>query len=183
MPGEITPAVGMPAQLEECMKPITNAVIGIAVAASLTLGAASAVRAQGKPTTTHVRPMSHPSNAKPSTPSNVAPKNSSDSFKGIAAKLGTTPDALQSAYEAAKQANPKLSRGQFVSANMVAHNLSSKNPAITTQAILSGLQSGKSMGQTLQGLGLSAKDAEAAEHQARRDAAEAQRSEMQKPTK
>ena len=165
------------------MKPITNVVIGIAVAASLTLGAASAVRAQGKPTT-HVRPMSHPSNAKPSTPANAAPKgNSSDSFKGIAAKLGIMPDALQSAYEAAKQANPKLSRGQFVSANMVAHNLSAKNPAITTQAILSGLQSGKSMGQTLQGLGLSAKDAEDAERQARRDAAEAQRAEMQKPTK
>jgi len=173
----------MLAQSEECMKPITNAVIGVAVAAGLTLGAASAVRAQGKPSTTHVRPMSRPTNAKPSTPSTAAPKaNSSDSFKGIAAKLGTTPDALQSGYEAAKQANPKLSRGQFVSASMVAHNLSSKNPAITTQAILSGLQGGKSMGQTLQGLGLSAKDAEDAERQARRDAAEAQRTEMQKPT-
>ncbi len=164
------------------MKPITTAVIGIAVAASLTLGAVSAVRAQGKPTT-HVRPMSRPTNAKPATPATAAPKaNGSDSFKGIAAKLGVMPEALQSAYEAAKQANPKLSRGQFVSANMVAHNLSSKNPAITTQAILSGLQSGKSMGQTLQGLGLSAKDAEDAERQARRDAAEAQRAEMQKPT-
>jgi hypothetical protein len=182
MPGEITPAVGMPAQLEECMKPFTNAVIGIAVAASLTLGAATAVRAQGKPTTTHVRPMSHPSNAKPSTPATAAPKNS-DSFKGIAAKLGTTPDALQSAYETAKQANPKLSRGQFVSANMVAHNLSSKNPAITTQAILSGLQSGKSLGETLKGLGLSEPEAKAAENQARRDAAAAQQAEMQKPTK
>ena len=164
------------------MKPITNVVIGIAVAASLTLGAASAVRAQGKPTT-RVRPMSHPSNAKPSTPANAAPKaNSSDSFKGIAAKLGISADQLQSAYEGAKQANPKLSRGQFVAANMVAFNLSSKNPAITTSAILSGLQSGKSIGQTLQGLGLSAKDAEAAERQARRDAAEAQRAGMQKPT-
>ena|SRR5258706_4022984 len=176
MPGENNTGGRNAAQSEECMKPITNAVIGIAVAASLTLGAASAVRAQGKPTTPHVRPMSHPSNGKPSTPANAAPKaNSSDSFKGIAAKLGTTPDALQSSYEAAKQANPKLSRGQFVSANMVAHNLSSKNPTITTQAILSGLQSGKSMGQTLQGLGLSAKLAEDAERQARRDAAEAQR--------
>ena len=166
------------------MKPMTIAVIGIAVAASLTLGAASAVRAQGKPTTTHVRPMSHPSNAKPVTPANAAPKaNGSDSFKGIAAKLGTTPDALQSAYDAAKQANPKLSRGQFVSANMVAHNLSSKNPAITTQAILSGLQSGKSLGETLKGLGLSDQDAKAAENQARRDAAAAQHAEMQKPTK
>ena len=156
------------------MKPITNAVIGIAVAASLTLGAASAVRAQGKPAT-RVQPMSRPSTTKPSMPATAAPKTNSDAFKGIAAKLGSTPDALQSSYEAAKQANPKLSRGQFVSANMVAHNLSSKHPAITTQAILSGLQSGKSIGQTLQGLGLSAKDAEDAERQARRDAAGAQR--------
>src|SRR5258705_7517655 len=174
MPGETTPVVGMPAQSEECMKPITNAVIGIAVAASLTLGAASAVRAQGKPAT-RVQPMSRPSTMKPPMPATAAPKTNSDAFKGIAAKLGSTPDALQSSYEAAKQANPKLSRGQFVSANMVAHNLSSKHPAITTQAILSGLQSGKSIGQTLQGLGLSAKDAEDAERQARRDAAEAQR--------
>ena len=164
------------------MRPITTAVIGIAVAASLTLGAASAVRAQGKPTT-HVRPMSRPTNAKPATPATAAPKaNGSDSFKGIATKLGTTPDALQSAYEAAKQANPKLSRGQFVSANMVANNLSAKHPAITTQAILSGLQSGKSLGETLKGLGLSDQEATDAERQARRDAAEAQRAEMQKPT-
>src|SRR5256885_16447377 len=124
------------------MKPIPNVVMGIGVAAGLPLGAASAVRAQGKPTT-HVRPMSHPSNAKPSTPANAAPKgNSSDSFKGIAAKLGILPDALQSAYEAAKQANPKLSRGQFVSANMVAHHLIATHPAITTQAIFIGRLSG-----------------------------------------
>ena len=71
-----------------------------------------------------------------------------------------------------------MTNDQFVSANMVAHNLSAKLPAITTQAILSGLQSGKSMGQTLQGLGLSAKDAEDAERQAKRDAAAAQRAAM-----
>ena len=163
------------------MKPITTAVIGIAVAAGLTLGAASAVRAQGKPAT-HVRPMSRATNAKPSTPSNAAPKTGSETFKGIAAKLGTTPDALQTAYEAAKQANPKLSRGQFVSANMVAHNLGAKHPTITTQAILSGLQSGKSFGETLKGLGLSDQEAKDAESQARRDAAAAQQAEMQKPT-
>jgi len=98
-----------------------------------------------------------------------------DSFKGIAAKLGTTPEALQSAYEAAKQANPSLKRGQFVAANMVAHNLSAKNPNITTQAILDGLKSGKSIGQTLQGLGLSAGEAREAQRQADRDAKEAQK--------
>jgi len=153
------------------MKRISTLIIG------LTLGAALGLHAQAKRQApmTRTQPMSHPTNSakKPTTPSTTAPKSNSDSFKGIAAKLGTTPDALQTAYEAAKQANPKLSRGNFVSANMVAHNLGSKNPAITTQAILSGLQSGKSIGQTLQGLGLSAKDAEDAERLARRDAAAA----------
>ncbi len=81
------------------------------------------------------------------------------------------PDALETAFETARQANPKLTRGQFVAASM-------KNSEITTQAILSGLQSGKGIGQTLQGLGLSAKDAEDAERQARRDAAAAQRTPM-----
>ena len=144
----------------------------------LTLGAAVGLHAQAKRQApmTRTQPMSHPTNpAKSATPSTTAPKSNSDSFKGIAAKLGTTPDALQTAYESAKQANPKLSRGNFVAANMVAHNLGAKNPAITTQAILSGLQSGKSIGQTLEGLGLSAKDAEGAERQAKRDAAVAQR--------
>ena len=158
------------------MKPITTAVIGIAVAAGLTLGAASAMSAQARKQTpaTHVQPMSRPSTAKPSTPATAAPKTNSDAFKGIATKLGTTPDALQTSYDAAKQANPKLSRGQFVSANMVAHNLGEKHPAITTPAILSGLQSGKSFGETLKGLGLSDQEAKGAENQARRDAARAQ---------
>ena len=158
------------------MKRISTLIIG------LTLGATVGLHAQAKRQApmTRTQPMSHPTNSakKPTTPSTTAPKSNSDSFKGIAAKLGTTPDALQTAYEAAKLANPKLSRGNFVSANMVAHNLGAKNPAITTQAILSGLQSGKSIGQTLQGLGLSAKDAEDAERLARRDAAAAQRATM-----
>jgi hypothetical protein len=106
----------------------------------------------------------------------MAPKPAHrNTFKGVAAKLNTTPEDLQSAYAAARQANPKLTRGQFVAANMVAHNLGDKNSAITTQAILDGLKSGKSMGQTLQSLGLSAADAKAAERQAARDAKEAEK--------
>jgi hypothetical protein len=157
------------------MKRISTLIIG------LTLGATVGLHAQAKRQApmTRTQPMSHATNsAKSTTPSTTAPKSNSDFFKGIAAKLGTTPDALQTAYESAKQANPKLSRGNFVSANMVAHNLGTKNPAITTQAILSGLQSGKSLGQTLQGLGLSAKDAEDAERQARRDATAAHQTTM-----
>ena len=131
----------------------------------LTLGAAVGLHAQAKRQTpmTRTQTMSHP----------VTPAANSDAFKGVAAKLGTTPDALESAYESAKQADPKLSRGNFVAANMLAHNLGAKTPAVTTQAILSGLQGGKTIGQTLQGLGLSAADAENAERQAKRDAARA----------
>ena len=107
-----------------------------------------------------------------------APKPAHRTFKGVAAKLNTTPEALQTAYQTAKQANPKLTRGQFIAANMVANNLGAKNPNITTQAILDGLHSGKSMGLTLQGLGLSAADAKAAQRQAARDAKAADKESM-----
>jgi hypothetical protein len=87
-------------------------------------------------------------------------------FRGIAAKLNTTPEALHSAFERARQTNPKLSRGNFIAANVLADNLGARRPNVTTGAILSGLQSGKSIGQTLQSLGLSANEAK----QARRSA-------------
>lgn len=88
------------------------------------------------------------------------------SFRGIAEKLNTTPDALESAFKTAQAANPKLTRGQFIAANVLAQNLGSKNSSITTQAILDGLQSGKSIGKTLQSLGLSARDADKAQDEA-----------------
>jgi hypothetical protein len=91
------------------------------------------------------------------------------SFRGIAAKLNTTPEALQNAFENARVANPKLSRGNFVAANVLANNLGAQHPNITTQAILSGLQSGKSVGQTLQSLGLSASEAKQAKRAADHD--------------
>ena len=142
-------------------------IITTALVCGLALGTSVAVAQKpARAPTAH-----HRANGQPSAPK---PKNH-NAFKGIAAKLNTTPEALQSAYETAKQANPKLTRGQFVAANMVAHNLSSKNPNITTQAILDGLQSGKSIGQTLQSLGLSAPEATAAERQAKRDARAAEK--------
>ena len=87
-------------------------------------------------------------------------------FRGTAAKLNTTPQALEAAFANARLANPKLSRGNFIAANVLAYNLGARHPNITTAAILSGLQSGNSVGQTLQTLGLSASEAK----QARRDA-------------
>src|SRR5438128_10989858 len=88
------------------------------------------------------------------------------SFRGIAAKLKTTPEALQTAYEQARATNPKLTRGQFIAANMLGQHLSDKG--ITTDKILAGLASGKSMGKTLQSLGLSGREAKQAESKADR---------------
>ncbi len=95
------------------------------------------------------------------------------SFRGIAAQLNTTPEALNNAFENARVGNPKLSRGNFIAANVLADNLGAKRPNITTPAILSGLQSGKSLGQTLQSLGLSASEAKQARRTADRQAKDA----------
>jgi hypothetical protein len=94
-------------------------------------------------------------------------------FRGVAVKLNTTPAALQMAFENARAANPKLNRGNFIAANVLADNLGARHPNITTQAILSGLQSGKSVGQTLQSLGLSKAEAKHERRAADRDKKEA----------
>ena len=143
----------------------------VALALGLALATATAVAAQ-KPT--HGHASAHAPNVnRPSSPDQDRAKDV-DSFRGVAKKLGTTPDALETDYLAARQANPKLTHGQFVAANMVAHNLSAKNPNITTQAILDGLKSGKSIGQTLQSLGLSETEAKEAEASAKREAKQAE---------
>ncbi|HVH10447.1 MAG TPA: hypothetical protein VM736_11685 [Gemmatimonadales bacterium] len=136
-----------------------SSIFGSSALAVLFVVSAAGAAAQGKPAHAPRAGAGHRAASQPS----------GGAFRGIAEKLGTTPDALESAYQAAKQANPELKRGQFVSANMVAHNLSEKHPTITTQAILDGLKSGKSLGQVLQGSGLSASEAEEAERQADRD--------------
>src|SRR5438094_2541612 len=101
------------------------------------------------------------------------------SFRGIAAKLNTTPEAMQTAYEQAKSANPKLTRGQFIAANMLGHNLSDKG--ITTDKVLAGLASGKSMGQTLKSLGLTDQEAKQAEKAANKDVREADKAAKAQP--
>jgi len=87
----------------------------------------------------------------------TAPKDSTNlkAFRGIAPKLHTTPEALRSAFERARQTNPKLSRGNFIAANVLADNLGARRPNVTTAAILAGLEGGNSLGQTLENLGLS----------------------------
>jgi len=152
------------------VKPTSNLLTSAVLVCGLALITYTAAAAQ-KPARTTAPKVSHQAAGQPPV-GQSKPKTPHD-FRGIAAKLNTTPDALESAYQTAKQANPKLTHGQFVAANMLANNLGSKNPSITTQAILDGLQSGKSIGQTLQSLGLSAKDAKEAERAAARDAKEA----------
>jgi hypothetical protein len=95
-------------------------------------------------------------------------------FRGIAVKLNTTPQALHSAFERARQTNPKLSRGNFIAANVLADNLGARRPNVTTAAILAGLQNGRSIGQTLQSLGLSAAEAKQARRAADRRVKDAQ---------
>jgi hypothetical protein len=96
-------------------------------------------------------------------------------FRGVAATLNTTPEALENAFEHARRANPKLSRGNFVAANVLANDLGPSHPNITTPAILSGLQNGKSVGQTLQNLGLSASEARQARQDDDREVKQAER--------
>ena len=96
------------------------------------------------------------------------------SFTGISKKLSMTPQALETAYQTALAANPKLTRGQFIAANVLGQNLSAKG--VTTQAILDGLAAKppKSIGQTLHSLGLSDKEADEAERAADKEAKEAE---------
>ena len=122
------------------------------------------------PVTTHVKNTS--SANKPTAETRGAESAEHlKSFRGIAAKVNATPEELQTAYEQAKSANPKLTRGQFIAANMLGHNLSDKG--ITTEKILAGLASGKSMGQSLKSLGLSDQEAKQAEKAADREVREA----------
>ena len=99
--------------------------------------------------------------------------NELNRYRGLSRKLGTTPEEMRARYQAALAANPDLKYGQFVAANVVADNLSGRYPAITSSAILSGLQSGDSLGETLRNLGLGKEAAKAAEHDAERKIKEA----------
>jgi hypothetical protein len=96
-------------------------------------------------------------------------------YRGIARKLDTTSEALRSRYEAALAANPDLKWGQFVAANVIADNLNSRNSSITASAILAGLQSGDSIGETLRNLGLSSDEAKQAEKDAKRQIKESRK--------
>lgn len=88
---------------------------------------------------------------------------------GIARTLHTSANDLRSGYQAALVTNPNLKFGHFVAATRLARNLGSRNPDVTRGAILAGLASGRSLGQTLQDLGLSEREANEARKRADRE--------------
>ena len=94
---------------------------------------------------------------------------------GMANGMNMSANQLRSGYQAALANNPDLKFGQYVAANRIAKNLGSRNPNITTDAILRGLAGGQSIGQTLQGLGLNSKEAKDAEKAAEQEIKESKR--------
>jgi hypothetical protein len=88
---------------------------------------------------------------------------------GIARTLHVNANALRGQYQAALATNPHLKFGQFVAATRLAQNLGRRFPNITRAAILAGLADGKSIGRTLQDLGLNGHEANEAKNQVERE--------------
>ncbi len=82
---------------------------------------------------------------------------------GLAKGMNMSANELRDGYKAALATNPNLKFGQYVAATRIAKNLGDRNPNITRDAILQGLAKGRSIGQTLQDLGLSSNEAKEAE--------------------
>lgn len=82
--------------------------------------------------------------------------------------LRTNANDLRQSYQSALANNPDLKFGQFVAANMLARNLGSRYPNVTTAAILDGLANGDSIGRTLRNSGVSASEAKDAERQVKK---------------
>ena len=85
---------------------------------------------------------------------------------GVPRALHTNANDLRSGYQAALATHPDLTFGNYVSATRLGQNLGSRHPNITRDAILNGLNSGRSLGQTLQDLGLSERESKDARKQA-----------------
>jgi hypothetical protein len=85
---------------------------------------------------------------------NSVSDNELNRYRGLSRKLGTTPEEMRAAYQAALLQNPDLTYGQFVSANVVADNLGGRFPGITSTAILNGMADGSSLGSVLRDLGM-----------------------------
>jgi hypothetical protein len=87
----------------------------------------------------------------------------------MARALNMNANNLRSDYQAALALNPELKFGQFVAATRLGQNLGRRSPNITRNAILTGLASGRSIGQTLQDLGLNDDEADEARKRVERE--------------
>ena len=85
---------------------------------------------------------------------------------GIPRALHTNANDLRSGYQAALATNPDLTFGNYVSATRLGQNLNPRFPNVTRDAILNGLNSGRSLGQTLQDLGLNERESKEARRRA-----------------
>ncbi|MGI8732355.1 MAG: hypothetical protein ACR2LM_03510 [Pyrinomonadaceae bacterium] len=94
---------------------------------------------------------------------------------GIARTLHTSANDLRNGYQSALLTNPNLKFGNYVAATRLSQNLRARHPGITRNAILSGLASGRSLGQTLQDLGLNERQANDARKLADREIKRAKR--------
>jgi hypothetical protein len=94
---------------------------------------------------------------------------------GIANTLHVNANDLRSGYQAALITNPNLKFGQYVAATRLGQNLNARFPNVTRDAILAGLADGHSIGHTLQSLGLSSQQADAAKKQAEREIKQARK--------
>ena len=88
---------------------------------------------------------------------------------GVARVLRTNANDLRSGYQAALLTNPNLKFGHYVAATRLEQNLGRRHPAITRNAILAGLANDRSLGQTLQDLGLSDRESSEARKQVDRE--------------
>jgi len=93
----------------------------------------------------------------------------------MARNLKLNANDLRAGYQTALLTNPELKFGHYVSATRVSQNLASRHPNITRDAILGGLASGRSLGQTLQDLGLSDREANDVRRRAEREIKEAKK--------
>ena len=93
----------------------------------------------------------------------------------LAHALHMNANDLRAGYQTALLTNPDLKFGHYVSATRVSQNLGSRHPNITRDAILGGLASGRSLGQTLQDLGLSDREANDVRRRAERQIKEAKK--------
>ena len=85
---------------------------------------------------------------------------------GLPQALHTNANDLRAGYQAALATNPDLTFGNYVAATRLSQNLGRRFPNITRDAILNGLASGRSLGGTLQDLGLSERESKDARKQA-----------------